>query len=785
MTNLSLAQKTPAKKSTLNQKINSSEIRQDNNSVLIITSPTDNQQVKSPLVVKGNADRNSVIEVNVNLTYSGGSQDLGTFEVNTTKDGSWATIPINLWMPEGAKNVQFNITASIAQGDKTYTTKIVSVRPPQKVPTIPQSEIKKENIIKMNPSALQKSKLKAINTGNVIRSGNTKKSNDMVVANNTQVITQVKPKVKFEKQYFKAKDFVKAAQRLRLRTVNSSNTSGDNSTITVTKKEKGDEFCTDVTLNTKIETSQFKDFTIGDGPPDWMKPGIILSVSDFIEGGAKIEERYDRGPITIYNTTFASKPPQRVNNPKDRSAIKDALDNLVSTKTTTLHAANIHYSYNEIRNEDEFNIHVNGRYSKGFNTFAAHFGVDNSSKKDYHYYLVEFTQILFSVEVDGLDPNNIFPNNPEVNLNDYIYISKVNYGRKGYFMFKSKKSLDQLGVNAGVTASYLSNNLSIESNLEKISQTEDVEIKAFYWGGTISSAIDDLIADRNSADWVPLKVFMQGHRFTEAESFPISYQIKNLNNDLVALSSTNKHNVETCVPLEKDLHLKVTLLQLQAQATRYGSMAHYGITQHIRYKANGAWKKEIKNKSEFRMFPNRTDCDRGGRNNKLSEHIPLICGNKNNQIHVGVTENITDYRNDNINNSIVFKITPEEANDKNAFFEIDTWVKEYSDTEYLSRNDDLELLHGSREKNVAIHDVLSILLTKNFNAGDHYNAQAFGDGSVDQNLEFMTFDGVQLPLLYKSSGSRIYLEGPIRVRNRGGGVDEKGFVWMRFELVED
>ncbi len=110
------------------------------------------------MIVKGNADRNTALEVNVVVNYTGGSQDLGTFKVTTNSVGSWSTIPINLWMPEGAKNVRFDITASIEQGDTIYTTNIVSVKPPQKTQSIPLSEIRKAKYKKMNPNAIYKQK---------------------------------------------------------------------------------------------------------------------------------------------------------------------------------------------------------------------------------------------------------------------------------------------------------------------------------------------------------------------------------------------------------------------------------------------------------------------------------------------------------------------------------------------------------------------------------------------------------------------------------------------------
>ena len=163
MTSWSYAQRAPVgdgslKKDEPTTGVNSSESVQGNNPILIITSPTKNEQVESPLIVKGNANRNTVLEVNVLVNYTGGSQDLGTFKVTTNNVGSWSTIPINLWMPEGAKNVRYDITASIEQGDKNYTTNIVSVQPPQKTQTIPLSEIRKAKYKKMNPNAIYKQK---------------------------------------------------------------------------------------------------------------------------------------------------------------------------------------------------------------------------------------------------------------------------------------------------------------------------------------------------------------------------------------------------------------------------------------------------------------------------------------------------------------------------------------------------------------------------------------------------------------------------------------------------
>lgn len=116
---------------------------------------------------------------------------------------------------------------------------------------------------------------------------------------------------------------------------------------------------------------------------------------------------------------------------------------------------------------------------------------------------------------------------------------------------------------------------------------------------------------------------------------------------------------------------------------------------------------------------------------------------------------------------MVYEITPEEANDTNAIFELDNWVKEYS-----GGSNDVDMNKDGRRTKVAIHDVLAILISNNKTLD---NVSVYNDGGVNQNLEVSNLDGVSLPLRYTNDGSKM-LEGPIRGRNRGKDVNQKAFV---------
>lgn len=138
------------------QKIVKGTVLKKSNDLLNITSPANNTQVASPLIIKGIANKNKQVEVNIEATFTGGSQDLGTFKANVDSRGQWSTTPINLWVPEDAKNVNFLLTATQTVNNKKSTSKTVTILPPQTIKTIARAEIKGDIIMQVNPKVAQK-----------------------------------------------------------------------------------------------------------------------------------------------------------------------------------------------------------------------------------------------------------------------------------------------------------------------------------------------------------------------------------------------------------------------------------------------------------------------------------------------------------------------------------------------------------------------------------------------------------------------------------------------------
>lgn len=579
-------------------------------------------------------------------------------------------------------------------------------------------------------------------------------------------------------KYFKSAKVGSPAQvggKRELKTMDYGFDAADNTTVNPTGQPKtvNGEICSFESINTSLTSSDFKTFALT-GAPDWLKPGIILKASDLVRGYESIEERYDRSPITLATTSNkATKQVVTVANPKNKSSITQAESQLKSQDKARM-GAMVHYSSYEVHSEEELNFKVTGKYSMGFGAFAAQLGVTTKNEKKEHYYLMEFNQIVFSIEVDGVDKQNVFINNPEVPTDDYVYLSKVNYGRKAYIMFKSKESLQDISVKASASSNSYGN-FSVSSALDYLQNNEEVEIKAVYYGGGMNSVKASILAlERRD---ISVKDFLNASAdFAPYLAFPVSYELKNLDNQRVGMFSNSTQTVKTCLPVAKAIKLKVTLAEIECETTSDGDkLADYSVVQHVLYRANG------KNKGIISKNINTHsgNCNPGNSGSVWAGSIPLICGNRSKQIHVKEAKNRKRTNSgSNINNSIVFRVTPQEFNDPNASFIIRTSAIENNTNSFYDKDVHLK----SEDESVAINDVIAILSgIKTFYADGAYTK----DGSLDKSLKFDYFGGMKMQLKEVMHRNKlIALEGPVRVRNSGGSLTDKGFLWVRFELVD-
>lgn len=121
-----------------------------------ITSPKNNSNISTPLTIEGTGTPGRKVEINVTAEFENGEQDLGTFTSTASSSGKWSTTPIQLWLPEDAKNPKYVITAIDALEGKKTTSGTVTVFPPKNV-----AIMARKDVLALQP---QKSLLQAVKT---------------------------------------------------------------------------------------------------------------------------------------------------------------------------------------------------------------------------------------------------------------------------------------------------------------------------------------------------------------------------------------------------------------------------------------------------------------------------------------------------------------------------------------------------------------------------------------------------------------------------------------------
>ena len=517
--------------------------------------------------------------------------------------------------------------------------------------------------------------------------------------------------------------------------------------------------CTKELITVDVKALDFKAFSMN-AKPDWLKPGIMMKAMSFIDGSNTIEEIKARNPITLSTDLRGINPVFEVMNPHKKSQITTAENHFISQNANPVPSQMTFY-YHEVHSLEEMSFKLTGKYSSGMSMFSGSVGLNYGTEKESNYYMIEFSQNMFSIEVDGMDPAKVFVDS-NVSTEDYIYLSKVGYGRKGVIVFKSDKKIEDFGVKFNAKINGLVGSGEVSTAYNTLKSRSDVTIEAFYYGGSTVGAIRSI--ENTIKNGTPdIISYLKDQPFNHKLALPISYELKNLKNERVGLGNKFKQVVRTCIE-KTNFKLKVTLTDIQNINGRDGGGNNpddYAIQQYIDYTALGKQKKYIAR--DINTFPGRQN----GPVQVANASNILISGDAKNQLHIR-EGNEPRNRNRSINNSLVFNISYDEFMDPNAKFKIYTWLKEYTDGKD-------KVLANNTSISVNIKEVLEVLS----GARPLNETTPFFDTTIAKTVKFHNFGAGNIPLANIQKLSPLVLEGPIRIGNPG----EKAAVWVQFELM--
>ncbi|MGJ8743566.1 thiol-activated cytolysin family protein [Polaribacter sp.] len=549
------------------------------------------------------------------------------------------------------------------------------------------------------------------------------------------------------------------------------------------KEENNGLECVNQTITVDANSSSFKEF-VNEGNSDWINPGVILNVEDFLDFNRK-PFIAARNPITIStNLTRSGSSKLVIQNPQSVSNIQDALNTLKKGGNV---ASNFSFDYSEIHNIDELSIGVYGEYRNNLIGLETSAGYATRNRKEKHYYKVEVFQNMFSISVDALVAEDIFVDK-QPNLQDLLYVSKVNYGRRVIIIlesdvkFTSKESELRVEIDRlfqGGVAEFDYNRLRIKRNLD---------IKAIFYGGDPDNdfrLVGNLIESGNLDANKSLKSYFTQLESNAEQALPISYELRNLNNDRLGMRSVFTQDIRSCTPkLTANLELKVTLTGIQNINTRSSQTKSdsYGLQQYIDYKQSrgdikeGTMNKQsIKSKNEFRLFPNRI----GVANEDGKVHVnQIINGNGDHKIAVQENKIQNPF---NINNSLTFTIKPNLFDETvNTRFRIHSWLKEYTKLKRgTKKNVDPTVLVDWNYIDVDLKVVVQYLLDPN--AGMVFN-ERFHDTNLQNDSQFMITGTANVDMPFAKGNDGKSLIGAIRLNKPG--TNATAIAWYEFRLVD-
>lgn len=266
----------------------------------------------------------------------------------------------------------------------------------------------------------------------------------------------------------------------------------------------GKEIDLTYTQNFKRSTSNYEFYEITTIQPSFIYTGSVIT-AESINGDRYIPAGYANDLKEKVTISFSLPDVKSKEISPKKSSFTDAIHEALGTKDFSGKQSQvISYKmkgftyYNEVKLAFGANVNVAGLFN--FNTQI------NSGKTELKTGLfIDFSQVYFNVAMDIPDDGNIYKD--ETIRQKYlsknpVYISSVNYGRKGIMVVESNYSYEELSIaiRASFNAPVINGSLSLDSNSKKI--LEEARIKIYILGGDGDSAAKTVAGFKEFQDYI-------------------------------------------------------------------------------------------------------------------------------------------------------------------------------------------------------------------------------------------------------------------------------------------
>lgn len=263
-------------------------------------------------------------------------------------------------------------------------------------------------------------------------------------------------------------------------------------------------------------------------PQQHVFPGSVTD-GNSIPRGEYSMIRHELNPIYIrvegLNLIDNSKLVQQIETPTVAN-ITSTLAQIVNSPTAGVQRANYISKFEEVKSNEELSIALGVHYSGLTNEFSGMFSRNTSTSSS--MYVMEFSQIYYTVFADIPTSSKDFFKNYNNDIPDsWMYISEVNYGRKGILVIVVENQNNNTSFSASYSHEALvsSGGAQLSSDLKK--NNSKISIRAMIKGGNPVDA-----AKINTNNWEEslknfFSFFQKGAVFNSSNpAFPLSFVMR-------------------------------------------------------------------------------------------------------------------------------------------------------------------------------------------------------------------------------------------------------------------
>ncbi|MCC6289831.1 MAG: thiol-activated cytolysin family protein [Chitinophagaceae bacterium] len=278
-------------------------------------------------------------------------------------------------------------------------------------------------------------------------------------------------------------------------------------------------------------------------------PGSIID-AESVKDGRFLEVIGNRYPIVIsISVPSFGRIADTISSPT-LSTVRQSVSKILKSQMEGQQPAQISATCYEALSQEQLELSLKATYSGNFGRVAAGFNFSDTKIKT--RFLVDVTQIYYSIDVNSISKDSFFSKAPETKLNfSPAYVSSVKYGRRILLSIESDKNYQNKKADLEVEINGLVNSGSLDAHSTVSKLMEEKSIKILAIGGSSGTAFE-IMANKDQLFALLKK---DANWSFNSQALPLSYTLKNAaDNSIFNLVQNGEYTARFCELRPKSIY---------------------------------------------------------------------------------------------------------------------------------------------------------------------------------------------------------------------------------------